>query len=145
MITTTCTHKNCSRSFSKPNETRAKLALEMHIARVHTRRIVTPTGPRNHKSRDYAPLVAVKPAVNDNGKPHKHNGQSHTHTHKRMKIARRSFAGVTVTPPNSNEFKFNFCPGCGGNIQEVAQGVVIARALNNNPKLLQKVLAQIKA
>lgn len=47
MHTEHCTHKGCDRHFTKKNKATAQAAIKMHIDRVHTGRIKTPTGPRN--------------------------------------------------------------------------------------------------
>jgi hypothetical protein len=49
MHTAVCTNSGCDWKRTKPNQTKAALALKMHVARVHDKTIVTPSGPRASK------------------------------------------------------------------------------------------------
>lgn len=142
-----CTWKGCGRVFDKNSEgalfaaqAQANQAVAMHVARTHTKKVITPSGHR-----------AVLTAAHSNG----HGAVSavaqldrrsrtwrDAHPRQAKPIGRRIDLQLRASrfaqPAKKRTAKIaaqltsktiNFCPECGCNIRKIAMGMVIADTL----------------
>lgn len=119
-ITLNCPH--CSKTFTKRTLTLARMALQMHIGRVHTKTIPTahlPSAVRVKNFKGKQPW-ATKPKLGRPPKPVV--TATEIVTPKRQYTKRQPVAPA----PAKVEMRFNFCPNCGFNIERAAIGIVLA-------------------
>jgi hypothetical protein len=141
MITPKCTHKGCGWvGTPKANEGKASQAVAMHVGRIHTKNIPTYHGPMKRRKR-----VEANGHTHANGNghvaivlPESTRGRVHPVAAevKKRGYVRRQQSHVANA---GTEIQINHCWKCGTNVGALAEGIVLAELIRNDPRIRAKV------